>query len=58
MRILLSINLPGLKTWSLLAASVVMGCKFVSVVGEILADLAINGNSELPIEFLSAKRFG
>jgi sarcosine oxidase len=34
------------------------GFKFVSVVGEILADLAINGLTQLPIGFLSAKRFG
>ena len=34
------------------------GFKFVSVVGEILADLAINGSTKLPIDFLNAKRFG
>jgi sarcosine oxidase len=34
------------------------GFKFVSVVGEILADLAMNGSTTLPIGFLSAKRFG
>ncbi len=34
------------------------GFKFVSVVGEILADLAMNGSTKLPINFLSAKRFG
>jgi sarcosine oxidase len=34
------------------------GFKFVSVVGEILADLAMNGSTRLPIGFLSAKRFG
>src|SRR6187401_1128254 len=33
------------------------GFKFASIVGEILADLAIEGRSELPIEFLHAKRF-
>ena len=33
------------------------GFKFASVVGEILADLAIEGRSEHPIEFLNAKRF-
>lgn len=33
------------------------GFKFVSVVGEILADLAIQGRTNLPIEFLSARRF-
>jgi sarcosine oxidase len=34
------------------------GFKFVSVVGEILADLVMNGLTDLPIGFLSAKRFG
>jgi len=34
------------------------GFKFASVVGEILADLAIEGETRLPIEFLNAKRFG
>jgi sarcosine oxidase len=33
------------------------GFKFVSVVGEILADLAMNGKTSLPIDFLSLKRF-
>lgn len=33
------------------------GFKFVSVVGEILADLAMNGKTELPVDFLSLKRF-
>jgi len=33
------------------------GFKFVSVVGEIMADLAIKGKSELPIGFLNAQRF-
>ena len=33
------------------------GYKFASVVGEILADLAIKGKTNLPIQFLSAKRF-
>ena len=33
------------------------GFKFVSIVGEILADLAIDGKTEQPIGFLNAKRF-
>ena len=33
------------------------GFKFASVVGEILADLTIEGRSDLPIKFLNAKRF-
>jgi glycine/D-amino acid oxidase-like deaminating enzyme len=33
------------------------GFKFASVVGEIMCDLAINGKTELPINFLSINRF-
>jgi sarcosine oxidase len=33
------------------------GFKFVSVIGEIMSDFAIHGNSHLPIKFLSANRF-
>ncbi len=33
------------------------GFKFSSVVGEILADLAIDGKTSMPIDFLNAKRF-
>jgi sarcosine oxidase len=33
------------------------GFKFVSVVGEILADLAMKGKTELPIDFLKLDRF-
>ena len=33
------------------------GFKFVSVIGEIMADLALHGKSDLPIEFLRANRF-
>lgn len=33
------------------------GFKFASVIGEIMADLAIEGKTEMPISFLSAKRF-
>ena len=34
------------------------GFKFAPVVGQILADLALNGDSELPVEFLRLSRFG
>jgi monomeric sarcosine oxidase len=34
------------------------GFKFTSVLGEILADLALHGKSPLPIEFMACKRFG
>jgi len=33
------------------------GFKFVSVVGEIMADLTMKGSTSLPIGFLNAKRF-
>lgn len=33
------------------------GFKFASVIGEALADLAMAGRSDLPIEFMSVKRF-
>lgn len=33
------------------------GFKFVSVVGEIMADLAMKGKTELPIGFLNVQRF-
>jgi len=33
------------------------GFKFASVVGEILADLALQGKTDQPIEFLSLSRF-
>ena len=33
------------------------GFKFASVVGEIVADLAMHGHSDLPIEFLGLNRF-
>lgn len=34
------------------------GFKFASVVGEVMADLAMSGKTKLPIEFLSPRRFG
>jgi sarcosine oxidase len=34
------------------------GFKFCPVLGEALADMALDGGSELPIGFLSARRFG
>jgi len=33
------------------------GFKFASVIGEILADLAVKGKTDLPIEFLRLSRF-
>lgn len=51
-------KLPGYQDVVIACGFSGHGFKFVSVVGEILADLAMNGKTELPIEFLSAKRFG
>lgn len=34
------------------------GFKFASVMGEVLADLAIEGATDLPVDFLSPSRFG
>jgi sarcosine oxidase len=34
------------------------GFKFTSVLGEALADLALDGTTKLPVGFLSVKRFG
>lgn len=34
------------------------GFKFAPVLGEALADLALDGGTDLPIDFLSLKRFG
>ena len=34
------------------------GFKFAPVVGEVLADLALEGSTDKPIGFLSANRFG
>jgi glycine/D-amino acid oxidase-like deaminating enzyme len=33
------------------------GFKFASVIGEVLADLAMNGKTNLPVEFLGLGRF-
>ncbi len=51
-------ELPGFeKAVSIACGFSGHGFKFASVVGEILADLAIEGKTGLPIEFLNAKRF-
>jgi sarcosine oxidase len=52
-------NLPGFESNVSIACGFSgHGFKFASVVGEILADLAIDGKTDLPIDFLNAKRFG
>ena len=51
-------NLPGLEKHSCVAWGFSgHGFKFASVVGEILADLAVSGRTDHPISFLSASRF-
>lgn len=45
------------KTVAIAAGFSGHGFKFASVIGEILADLAINGATPLPIDFLNAQRF-
>jgi sarcosine oxidase len=32
------------------------GFKFVSVIGEVMADLAQLGSTQLPVDFLTSKR--
>lgn len=34
------------------------GFKFSAVIGQVMADLASKGTTELPIDFLRLKRFG
>jgi sarcosine oxidase len=51
-------RLPGYEDVVIACGFSGHGFKFVSVVGEILADLAMKDKTELPIEFLNAKRFG
>ena len=51
--------LPGYeKDVTIAAGFSVHGFKFASVIGEIMADLTINGSTPMPIEFLNAQRFG
>jgi sarcosine oxidase len=51
-------KLPGFEeTVSIACGFSGHGFKFASVVGETLADLAIEGKTSLPIGFLNAKRF-
>lgn len=50
--------LPGYNHQVVIAAGFSgHGFKFVSVVGEIMTDLAMNGTTELPIGFLNIRRF-
>jgi sarcosine oxidase len=50
--------LPGYDQQVVIAAGFSgHGFKFVSVVGEIVSDLAMKGSTNLPIEFLNVERF-
>ncbi len=50
--------LPGYDTDVAIAAGFSgHGFKFASAVGEVLADLAMEGGADLPIDFLSTRRF-
>lgn len=52
-------NLPGFEDSVCIAWGFSgHGFKFASVIGEILADLALDGKTKLPIGFLNARRFG
>jgi sarcosine oxidase len=50
-------RLPGHERVTIAAGFSGHGFKFCPVIGEALADLAIKGQSELPIQFLSLNRF-
>ena len=49
--------IPGYEDVVVAAGFSGHGFKFASVVGEIMADLAMNGHTQQPIGFLNAKRF-
>ncbi len=49
---------PGYRRVALACGFSGHGFKFASVVGEILADLATGGKTDLPAGFLGMKRFG
>jgi sarcosine oxidase len=48
---------PGMHQLTILGGFSGHGFKFSSVMGEVAADLALNGRTEHPIEFLSLDRF-
>ena len=58
MRILLSMCIRKHANVAFAAGLSGHGFKFTSVLGEALADLALNGRTELPIGFLNCRRFG
>jgi sarcosine oxidase len=51
-------HLPGYGDRVIMAAGFSgHGFKFVSVIGEVMADLAQQGSTQLPVDFLSVARF-
>lgn len=50
-------RLPGLDSISIATGLSGHGYKFAPVLGEALADLTMDGGSNLPIDFLSIERF-
>jgi sarcosine oxidase len=50
-------HLPGHRDVTIACGFSGHGFKFASVIGEILADLVLNGKTELPAEFLRLTRF-
>ncbi|MEX0717593.1 MAG: N-methyl-L-tryptophan oxidase [Planctomycetaceae bacterium] len=50
-------RLPGVENVVFGAGFSGHGFKFTSVLGEALAEMALEGRTELPVEFLSLKRF-
>jgi sarcosine oxidase len=48
---------PGMHQLTILGGFSGHGFKFSSIMGEVAADLALNGRTEHPIEFLSLDRF-
>jgi sarcosine oxidase len=50
-------HLPGYGGRVIMAAGFSgHGFKFVSVIGEVMADLAQQGSTQLPVDFLTSKR--
>ena len=51
-------HLPGYENQVVIACGFSgHGFKFVSVVGEVLAELTADGTTKQPVEFLNASRF-
>ena len=51
-------RLPGHENVTIACGFSGHGFKFASVIGQVLADLAVEGRTKLPVGFLGLKRFG